>query len=163
MAFTVEDGSGVSGANSYVSVADADTYHADRSNSGWTGTDAVKQAALIEATDYVESRYRWATGVKSSSGNGLGWPRSGAVDVYGHNIGAATVPEKVKQAVSYLALKALSADLNASLDRAKKRTKVDAIEVEYVEFSEQSTRYPYVDGLLSGLVDGLTSVPVELV
>ena len=163
MAFLVEDGTGIASANSYVSIADADTYHTDRGNTGWTGTDAVKQAALIEATDYVESHYRWATGVKASSGNGLGWPRSGAVDVYGYNLAANAVPDKVKQAVSYLALKALTADLNASLDRAKKKTKVDVIEVEYVDHSAESTRYPYVDGLLSCLVDGLTSVAVERV
>ena len=37
MALIVEDGSGVAGADSYLSVADADGHHADRGNAGWTG------------------------------------------------------------------------------------------------------------------------------
>lgn len=52
MAFTVGGGDG---ANSYVSVSYADDYFADRGISAWSGTDLVKQGALVRATDYVKT------------------------------------------------------------------------------------------------------------
>ena len=55
MALIVEDGSGLSGANSYASTAQADTYASDRGLTAWTGDTATKEAALIRATDYLEA------------------------------------------------------------------------------------------------------------
>jgi hypothetical protein len=53
--FTVEDGSGVVGANAYLSVVDADDYHAGRANPAWSSADlAAKQAAIVKATDHIE-------------------------------------------------------------------------------------------------------------
>lgn len=50
-----EDGSGVSGANSYVSVADARAYAADRGHS-LSDDDDVVAAQLIRASDYLEAK-----------------------------------------------------------------------------------------------------------
>ena len=61
MAFTVEIGTGIVGANSYVTVAEANDYLADRGRSaenGWQSlAGSAKQSALIKATDYIEQRY----------------------------------------------------------------------------------------------------------
>src|SRR5678815_4685019 len=57
MAFTVEDGSGVEDANAYIPIDYADEYFSDRAITTWTGSDAVKQAAIIKATDYIEKVY----------------------------------------------------------------------------------------------------------
>jgi len=59
MTFTVEDGSGVRGANAGVDVAFVTTYLTDRArNTAWDAeTSANQQAAIIEATDYVEQRF----------------------------------------------------------------------------------------------------------
>lgn len=58
MAFTVEDGTIVAGANSFVDVAYADAYFSDRGITAWTGdTATVKQPALIKATDYIVQRW----------------------------------------------------------------------------------------------------------
>jgi hypothetical protein len=59
MAFIIEDGSGVEGANSYMSIGAVATYLTERGrNTAWdAATTAVKQAALIEATDYIEQRF----------------------------------------------------------------------------------------------------------
>ena len=43
------------GASSPVSVEDADGYFSDRGITAWTGSNAVKQAALSRATDYVRA------------------------------------------------------------------------------------------------------------
>lgn len=59
MAFTVEDGTIVDGANSFVDVTYADAYFADRGIAAWTGnTSTVKQPALIRATDYIVQRWQ---------------------------------------------------------------------------------------------------------
>lgn len=158
MAFTAEDGSGVAGANSYLSVADADTYHTDRGNSGWTGTDAVKQAALIAATDFLESRYSWTTGIKADADQGLSWPRIGAADRHGNLIESDEVPIEVQQATAYLALQALSGSLVAPLGRVPKKVKAGSAEVEFSDSAASSTTYPHVDGLLMGLVAGRGAV-----
>ena len=57
MAFTAEDGTGLADANALCDVTFADAYFEDRRVSAWSGTDAVKEAALIKATDYIESRW----------------------------------------------------------------------------------------------------------
>lgn len=61
MTMITEDGSGVQGANSYTSVAYVDAYLADRNrstqNSWGSSSTAVKEAAIIAATDYIEQRF----------------------------------------------------------------------------------------------------------
>lgn len=55
--FLLEDDTGIVGANALVSVDYVDQYHSDRGNSGWTGDQSSKEAAIIKATDYVELRF----------------------------------------------------------------------------------------------------------
>lgn len=152
MAFTVEDGTIISGANSYAAVADADTYHTDRGNSAWTGEEDVKKAALIKATDYVTQRYagRWK-GMRSSTAQPLDWPRSG-IDEVANNV----IPAELQQAVFELALEALSEALNPALDRggAIKREKVDVLEVEYMDRAPGTKSRPAIDGLLQRYLSG---------
>ena len=59
MAFTVENGTGILAANSYMTVAEVSTYLTDRGReTAWdAATAAVAQGALIEATDYIEQRF----------------------------------------------------------------------------------------------------------
>lgn len=52
MSFTV---GGDDSATSYVSLAYADAYFADRGSTSWTGTNTLKQGALVRATDYVKA------------------------------------------------------------------------------------------------------------
>lgn len=151
MAFTVETGAGVAGANSYVSVADCDTYHADRGNAGWAGSNAVKQAALIKATDYVTQVYggRWA-GEKRVYNQDMDWPRVGTCDA----LYDLMVPSVLKQAVCNLALEALTDELNPVLDRGGmvKRRKTDVLETEYMDGAPSRTSRPAVDGLLKPIL-----------
>ncbi len=146
MAFTVEDGTIVAGANSYVTVAYADTYNTDRGNAAWTGDDAVKEAALIKATDYIEQKYagRWISTPQSETQD-LSWPRT---------FDAGVIPDRLMQAVCVLALESLSDDLNPVQDRAVKREKVDVIEVEYMDTAQNGKTRPAVDGLLRPYVSG---------
>ena len=80
MALVKEDGSVVAGANSYADASDADTFQTDRGRQAWLDADAaVKDAALVRATDYIETRFglRFA-GDRLGDAQTLSWPRSGA-------------------------------------------------------------------------------------
>lgn len=78
MALVVEDGTGKTDAESYISEVDADTYftaHGDSTD--WSGaTTAEKEEALRVGTQYLDLVYgqRWV-GYKTAKANALGWPR----------------------------------------------------------------------------------------
>lgn len=81
MAFTVEDGSGVAGANAYITVAFYRSYHLDRGNDQSASSEADIQVWIIKATDYVEKRFgRLFRGHRQSKAQGLEWPRLSAFD-----------------------------------------------------------------------------------
>lgn len=157
MAFTVETGSIIAGANSYVSVTDADTYHLDRGNSDWAAAQLKeKQAALVNATDYIEQKYseRWKGCRVNALTQSLSWPRGG-LEYVNYNV----IPQKLKNAVCDLALEALSAALNPALDRGGqvKREKVDVIETEYFQGASSTTTRPAVDGILREYMNGMAN------
>lgn len=57
MTLITEDGTGVSGGNGYTTKAFVDAYFVDRDNAAWTGTDTVKDAAIVDATDFIDARW----------------------------------------------------------------------------------------------------------
>lgn len=154
MTLIVEDGTGLATAESYVSVADAGTRHTNLGNTAWTGTDAVKEAALRRATQFMLQRYRgrWQ-GTRINSTQALDWPRSWVV-VDGYAVDADIVPVDVANACADLALKALSETLNADLDRAVIREKVGPLETEYSAYSPERKRYPAIDMALAPFLTG---------
>lgn len=102
----------------YGTLAGAESYHADRGNTAWTGSDIVKQAALVRASAYIDGRYRlrwpsgrWVSqfpGVKAGGrAQQLEWPRSGAIDYEYQPIPADTVPDEVERATYEAALREL--------------------------------------------------------
>lgn len=159
MAFTVEDGTGVVGANSLASVAFADAYHADRlTGTAWTavGDAAAKQKLLVAATDYVVDLYAGAlAGKLALVTQALPFPR------YGFSI----VPVGVKAAVVELALVSNTTPLLVNVGRGKKKVKVGPLEVEYDGNSAVQTFFvaaslkmaPYLTGY------GVSRVMVPLV
>jgi hypothetical protein len=76
MALVVEDGTARADAESYCSVAAADTYHANRGNTVWAAlTQTVKEQCLRKATDYmVVYRNAW-DGYRKTTTQALDWPR----------------------------------------------------------------------------------------
>jgi len=108
MAFTLEDGTGISGANSYAAVDYFRGYHTDRGRTADAGTypDATVQAALIRATDFVEKRFgsRWIGTARISTDQGLSFPRS---NVYVDGIKITGLPVQLQQGVSEYAWRAL--------------------------------------------------------
>jgi hypothetical protein len=79
MTLVKEDGTGLSNANSYASVADCDAYHEGHLYaSDWTGaTTATKEAALVMATRLIDGSYQF-NGYKYTNEQSLQWPRERA-------------------------------------------------------------------------------------
>lgn len=170
----IETGSGIANANSYVTVAEADTYFLIRNESAWAGTQAQKEAALIKGTQYIDGKYRsrWK-GIRVSNLQTLTWPRVG-VEVedaaynpwlsafnYRASMGGYTsmlpdnyIPPELKASVCEAALRALSTTLAEDL-RAGIASKniAGAITTVYSQSSEQAVKvYQVIDQYLSTLL-----------
>jgi hypothetical protein len=155
MALEVEDGTGNPLAVSYSSVADASALHAARNTAAWFAASLAEQeAALIEATDWVDSHD--FVGEIEFGAQALAFPRLYAYDREGRLL--VGVPAQVKRATILLAADALSGALRpstAATSGALKRKKVGPLELEYFEGGQATARsFPEVDALLRGLVVG---------
>ena len=151
MSLICEDGSGKSDSESYISVADASSYHTARGNTAWAAlaTDALREAALRRATDYMRQAYRsrWQ-GYKVNEDQALDWPRYG-VEVEGYAVDSDIVPTEVKNACAELALRASAAELNPDLTQGVLSEQVGSIQVTYDKASPQFTRYRAIDAVIS--------------
>ena len=101
----VEDGSGLSTADSYVSLIEADLYMSTfRSCDGWDGTDSDKESMLIIATRAIDllygTQYR---SIKKLSG-ALLFPRADFYDIHNTLVTQGTIPKNLKDAVCEIAL-----------------------------------------------------------
>ena len=159
MALIVEDGTQVAGAESYVSVAAATTFHANRGNAAWALlTTAQMEESLRKATDYMRQAYRgiWK-GFRVSSSQVLDWPRAN-VQVedgpYRNIVATNIVPQEVKDACAILALTASAADLAPNLEQQTLSETVGPLSVTYSQSSPQYTRYRAIDMLLRPYISG---------
>ena len=111
----VEDGTGLDDANTYVSIADGDTYHGLFGNEVWTdATDDEKATALVNATQYVDFRWRFLgcpayPATATVLGQALQWPRDNGqggslYDNRGNEIPPDTLPFQVVNATLEYAL-----------------------------------------------------------
>jgi hypothetical protein len=160
MAFTVEDGTGLSNSNALIDVAFADAYFSDRGITAWTGdADTVKKPAIVRATDYLCNRFRFM-GEKYNDNQALEFPRK---NVPYYQTGVALMPEKMRQAIAEYALRALTQTLapdpvvdDTGGKIVEKREKLGPLE-EATRYAEGIANvvlrpYPAADMLLRGLV-----------
>jgi hypothetical protein len=148
--FVVEDGTGLVDAVSYLSVADADLYHARRGNTSWaTMSNGAKKAALVKATEYLGQIYRMVwKGTRVNGTQALDWPRAYVL----RDFPSDEVLVEVKNATAIMALKSISGELISDLTQGVIREKVDVLEVEYDKNSPQWVRYREIDNLLRPLL-----------
>src|SRR5882672_4506976 len=149
MALIVEDGSGLSNADSYVSAADCNTYAVNMGLAFSLSDAAAADAALRRATQFIDNRYRfrfagyrlkWRGRVDAQA---LEWPRYGATDVWGYFIGPNTMPVELIKGTCEGAVRELAKPgiLMPDLKRggAVKRYKADTVEIEYGDNASPST------------------------
>lgn len=149
MALVVENGSGVTDANSYVDVAYLDAYHTARGNAGWLAsgvTEAQKVEAALRAMLYVETfRFR---GQKAAVLQNCAFPRVGAVTRDGLEWPQNAVPEAVRQAQAEGALRELVSPGTLLPDwepgkGPKRREKLGELEDEWFKQDPNDGKYPF--------------------
>lgn len=168
MSLIVETGAGLSNAQSYTSVAEADLYHSIRGSTLWPNmNESEKEMCLIRATDFMLQKYRlrWK-GYRFVTTQALDWPRAGVVmedfnGMYGlANVSYEVVPVEVKNACAELALRASIGTL--SEDRSPRVTQetIGPITVKYDTNSSAVVSYTQVDDILRPYMGGATSGPM---
>lgn len=134
MALIVETGAGVSGANSYVSLADAQAFINAR-ELGATLTEGHLLRAMDALTDV-----QWS-GYKAAASNPLPWPRTHVYDADGFSVDTDSVPASVVNAQIWLAYHIASGDDPAAIATpAIKSEKVDVLETTYAVSESATTR-----------------------
>jgi hypothetical protein len=156
---TVEDGTGFTTANAFVSLADCDQYHLDRGNTSWIGTDEDKEAAIIRATSYLSRTPHWSGYRVKGRDQALAWPRYDVMDGQ-WSVAPDSVPVEVIHATCEVALRELTTPgtLNPDVTRTQivKKEKIGPIETEYTTGSTRAVDsrpvLTIVDDLIRGLI-----------
>lgn len=165
MTIIVEDGTGLSNAESLVSVTYFKDYHSARGNASVAAlTTAQSEEALRRASDYFLQTYRgrWQ-GERTTTTQALDWPRVNVVVDYYKSINDNEIPNDIKNAFSDLAFKAVSGELLSDVSSQVIRQKVEGIEVEYQPNTRQTKRYTAIDAMLSQYLKGNGAVNLSLV
>ncbi|AUM59726.1 hypothetical protein [Pseudomonas phage PMBT14] len=155
MALIIEDGTGVTGANSYASVAEIRAYCEARGIE-LPPEDAGVEVMAVNAFDYIESleaRFKGHRVFQRTS-----WPRD-CVCVGREELPNNVIPWQVKEAQCQATAEATEQDLMPNITTAVKREKVDVLEVEYASATTtdgltQSPAFPKVDAKLAMLMCG---------
>ncbi len=102
----LEDGTGVSNANSYVTLAEANTYFTNTGNLGWGGEDDFKTQNLINATAALDATYgpRFISMLRDNVDQALLWPRDQVWDRHSRRINNGVIPTPLKNAQFEMAL-----------------------------------------------------------
>lgn len=161
----VETGAGVTGADSYGTLAQLAAHHVSRGNMDWAALSAYQQeVAARKAANYMLQNYRMSwKGVRMTGTQGLDWPRgyvyresflNGASSSFPYLVDDDIVPTEVFQAFADLAFKASTDELNPDLDRGVISETVGPISTTYDTNSPQQRRYRAIDMLLRPLLVG---------
>ncbi len=155
MALIIEDGTGVAGANSYVTLSQIRAY-AEARGYELPAVDAELEAMAIRAMDYLEGRRADYQGYKTDPAQDLQWPRTDVL-IDCAPFPSDKIPVELKNAQCQLCIEQLTMpDLEPSTDGyAIASEKVDVIQVEYATGGRLSGSampaqpdYPKVDALL---------------
>lgn len=154
MALIVENGTGLSDAESYASVSDADDYFAKRGNTAWTAlTLAEKEHSLRKAAlNYMLPVFygRWK-GQRMSATQRMDFPRIGVIKDT-HPVLSDEIPDELKWANAELAVRASQGELISDEERTVLSEKVGSLQVTYSEHGSKKKQYPGVVALLRPLL-----------
>lgn len=153
--FLVEDGTGlVAGANSYVSLADANDYLEIDQNTfaTWDGISAgEKERFLVAATRLLDQKSDWE-GVKTVDESPLRWPRACVFDRDDLLLDDDVIPPEIESATIELAKHLINSDLTTGQDvDAIKKLVVDVIEIEFQDDTRQVTIPTIINSILGGI------------
>jgi hypothetical protein len=136
-AFVAEDGTGLSTATSYVSVAESDDYFLTHPyfSDVWDALGPPdKQRLLMMASTMLDNFIIWR-GYVASGAQGLAWPRTGVIDNELREIASNVVPWKVKVATFELAVYLSKGDPFA----VSSSTGIDSLKIDVIELKFTSS------------------------
>lgn len=158
--FVVEDGTGLSNANAYCTVTEADQYHVDQGDpTTWSNAiQSAREDAIRQATQAIDLGFSWK-GIRVNSTMSLRWPRWGVEDDDFYVVDSTSVPQRVKEAAAYLALKVINGDvlLPDHQDEGEVKRKKEVLgplteETEYFSPNSPNKEYQKVEAMLSPFV-----------
>lgn len=166
MAITIEDGTIIAGADSYITVAEADTIIAKYGkDSKWSSkVDSEKEALLVQAAGYLDTKYNWK-GTLVNLSQEMSFPRCG-IYVDDMLVSESSIPTAIKRAQAFLAAEAIDTPLfstkqgtDGSGALTANKVKVGPIEIEKSFDENGSTssmqpRFTEVDALVRILTAG---------
>lgn len=157
----VEDGTCIEGANSYISLEDAEAYQRSRNREDWLAlTPNQKIATLIKATQYVDYMYVWKGRKKFVREQSLCFPRI-MIEIEGFEV--TGIPKQLKDAICEAAYYGYTSDLftvhesETGVVKRDKSVVEGAVEkeIEYFSNSEKGvdyiSKYAALDAILRGL------------
>jgi len=158
MALIVEDGTVVTGANTYASIATVTAYCASMGYAEWAATgvtDAQREAAILRAMAYIEA-LSWY-GIKTARDNPLAWPRSGMCDREGYALDSNAVPAVVVKALCEAAYRELktAGTLQPDETRDDSLTSLSvagAVSLQWAAGAPSRTNFRMIRDLLAGLI-----------
>lgn len=172
MALIVEDGTGVIGANTYISLAEAKDFAASRGKP-FVGDDLQVEGYVIIAKDYLEGFRGQYSGKKATSTQALQYPRINAF-IDGELFPVNAIPRELKNAQCQLCIdcEEMGGDLLPSHDGyAIAAETVDVLKIEYAAGGRlsgsslpASPQYPkaqaWIDPLLTNSASLISTVRV---
>ena len=158
---TVEDGSGVTNANSYITLEYFTDYCYDLGLQTSIGLDLededeeALQRAMLRAMAYIESRD--FKGCKADEDYETEWPRYGVEDRNGYALDSDVIPANLKKAQARASYEeyvdANCLQKNLTRGDLVKMEKIDVLQFEYDTYAPNSTIFQVINSYLSGLVE----------
>ena len=161
MALVVEDGSIVTGANSYVSLADSQAYVTDRGFLDEISGEPIQltEGHLLRAVDYINAHRKVFKGIKQTSPDlDMQWPRR-EVEIDEYDLPPNVIPQCIIHAQIETAIEiAQDRDPFETISSERiTREKIDVIEYEYDltqgDGEQPSFDYKTIRALLRPVID----------
>lgn len=143
---------GAANANSYVTVAEADSYFGDSFGKGqWTSATSDQKAALAITASRTLDQYILWVGQKTTDSQSMEWPRFGAYDRFGKLYANDVIPTVVKYATFELAYYMLENGGLSFAEQTIDSVKVGSIEVDFTERSTDSGIPKFIENMIGNL------------
>ena len=151
MSIIVEDGTGKTNSNSYISVDDFKTYWSDRGEEFTGVTPEVIATWLIRGTDFIDAQYLFLGYPTSADTQSLQWPRKGVRDTKGVIIDDDEIPKELLQAICLIGKEVRTVkDLSSKVDTGVSSKKIGPVSTSYK--SGYVAEYKSVSNALGSLV-----------
>jgi hypothetical protein len=109
LTLTKEDGTNVTGANTFVTLAEAETFfEGEFDKADWVAaTDANKEIALVTAARILDQQFMWRGKRTTPGTQPMQWPRTGVQEADRH-VENNEIPTPLKEAQALIALSILT-------------------------------------------------------